>query len=95
LYGLSGFPTAIEGQGTRLFTGGSEQTSISQQTVAVDANVGPVSAEDRQSESVLLPLEINGSIPTDATQAQITITQNRISGSANDGYVDNIALTLN
>jgi len=51
-----------------------------------------ISAEDRQGETALLPIEAVGTIPDSAVLARVTITQNRISGRAHDGYLDNIAI---
>jgi len=134
LYGSGGYPEANEGQGSRLFTGGNEATSMARQTVVLAANVvgcdfvfsaevggfaeqednasveisffgssdevlstntlGPVTPDDRQGETALLPLEATGTIPDTAVLAQITITQTRETGNANDGYLDNILVTL-
>jgi len=133
-YGSGGYPTAGEGQGSRLFTGGYEALSVAHVTTDLSANVagcrfvfsadiggfaqqednatveiaymgsseevlsaleiGPITAGDRQGETALLPVEATGTIPDTAVQARITITQIRVSGTANDGYVDNIAIAL-
>jgi hypothetical protein len=57
--------------------------------------LGPVNSQERQGASILLPVEANGTVPEAAVQAQLIISQNRLAGVANDGYVDNIDVTLN
>jgi hypothetical protein len=57
-------------------------------------SIGPVSAADRQSVSNLLPRSASGAVPAGTRTIRITITATRTEGSYDDGYSDNISLTL-
>lgn len=59
------------------------------------STLGPVTASERQNSSVLLNNSLTGTIPAEAVQTQLRITQTRLEGTANDGYVDNIIITPN
>lgn len=58
------------------------------------AQIGPVMAADRNNATGLLPRTTQGTVPGGARKILVTLTLTRVSGSANDGYADNLSLTL-
>lgn len=56
--------------------------------------LGPVTAADRGGLTALLRRASAGTLPTGTRSIGIKITATRFDGTANDGYTDNIALTL-
>jgi hypothetical protein len=58
------------------------------------AQIGPVMAADRNNATGLLPRATQGKVPTGTRKILVTLTMTRVSGSANDGYADNLSLTL-
>ena len=56
--------------------------------------VGPVSAEDRGDVTGLLQRKGSGTIPVGARTAFVQLALSRASGSYNDGYADNLSLTV-
>ncbi|CAF1274974.1 unnamed protein product [Adineta ricciae] len=61
------------------------------QTVGNTTTLGPVSPADRNS-ATLVYRQINGQVPIGARRFKLLVTITRVSGSINDGDVDNIAL---
>jgi hypothetical protein len=81
---------ATDGDSARVnseFLGAAGETLGSFQT-------GPVSAADRDNKTKLLPRFASGALPAGTRSIKVTITAVRASGSYNDAYVDNVALTL-
>ena len=62
--------------------------------VGAGASIGPVLAADRESTTGLLLRKVTGAVPSTATDAVVHITFTRAEGSYNDGYADNISLTI-
>ncbi len=56
--------------------------------------LGPITADDRQNTTTLIGLETGGPVPAQARTARIVLELTRASGSSNDGYADNLSLTL-
>lgn len=54
----------------------------------------PVTNVERRNRSGFLPREDIQTIPAGATQVAVKLTGTRTSGTANDGYIDNISLRL-
>src|SRR5262249_31951065 len=57
-------------------------------------SLGPVSAADRANATSLLARSAVGSVPGGAGQAIVQLTMIRQGGAYDDGYADNLALTL-
>ncbi len=58
------------------------------------AQIGPVMAADRQGASAFLQRSTNGKVPKGTRKMVLTLTMTRVSGTSNDGYADNLSLTL-
>jgi hypothetical protein len=58
------------------------------------ATIGPVYASERASISGLLLRSATGLVPVGTRSAGVTLTMVRMSGTANDGYADNLSLVL-
>jgi hypothetical protein len=58
------------------------------------AKVGPVTASDRNGETVLLPRSATVNLPAGTRTIRIAVTAKRLEGTYNDGYADNLSLTL-
>lgn len=58
------------------------------------ASIGPVLAADRQDVTGLFERKTSGTVPAGARYVQVQIHMTRSSGSYNDGYADNLSLTL-
>jgi hypothetical protein len=56
--------------------------------------IGPVTAADRGGQTKLLERTAKGNVPRGTRFIQVTITARRASGVYNDGYADNLSLTL-
>ncbi|MGZ4398673.1 MAG: hypothetical protein ACXVZ1_09685 [Gaiellaceae bacterium] len=56
--------------------------------------IGPVTAEDRNDQSVLLRRSRRTAVPPGTRSIQLVITAERSSGVYNDGYADNVSLVL-
>ncbi len=56
--------------------------------------IGPVTPEDRHNETTLLRREASATVPTGARSALVAITATRTVAPYNDGYADNVSLTL-
>jgi hypothetical protein len=83
------------------FSSQGDNTVVSAQFLGASGNdlgspvsIGPVSAADRQNVSNLLPRSADGAVPAGTRTIRITITATRTEGSYDDGYSDNIGLTL-
>jgi hypothetical protein len=57
-------------------------------------SVGPVSASDRGEETKLLPRSASVAVPAATRSVRLVITATRVEGNYNDGYADNVSLTL-
>ena len=58
------------------------------------AQIGPVMAADRSDTTEFLFRSAIGKVPVGTIKIVVTLTMTRVSGSANDGYADNLALNL-
>jgi hypothetical protein len=56
--------------------------------------IGPVTTADRRSKTALLPRSAFGTVPAGTRSIQLLIVATRTEGSYNDGYVDNVNMTL-
>jgi hypothetical protein len=56
--------------------------------------IGPVTAADRGDRTELLERTAKGNVPRGTRSIRVTITARRASGIYNDGYADNLSLTL-
>ncbi|MCQ9375496.1 PEP-CTERM sorting domain-containing protein [Methyloversatilis sp. XJ19-13] len=57
-------------------------------------SVGPVLASERDNATAMLYRESAGWVPMGATSALVELSMSRTGGSSNDGYADNLALSL-
>jgi hypothetical protein len=60
----------------------------------VDLTIGPVTAADRGGLTDMLLRSASGEVPVGTRSILTRITLTRFSGSSNDGYADNLSLTL-
>lgn len=58
------------------------------------AQIGPVLAADRNNVTSFLYRTTSGKAPKGTRKIVVTLTMTRVSGSANDGYADDLSLTL-
>jgi hypothetical protein len=59
------------------------------------AAIGPVTAADRANATGLLLRQTSGSVPMGAATADLLLTATRVGGgTSNDGYADNLALSI-
>ncbi len=56
--------------------------------------IGPVTPAERKNETALLARTATGTVPAGTRSIQVLITSTRLEGEYNDGYADNISLTL-
>jgi hypothetical protein len=63
-------------------------------SAASPVQLGPVLANDRGDLSGLLFRELDGTIPMGTRALQVDIQMARTDGVFNDGYADNLSLTL-
>ncbi len=59
------------------------------------AQIGPVTATDRNNATGLLFRSLDGTVPVGAQSVNVTLQMTRIDGDYNDGYADNLSLVLN
>jgi hypothetical protein len=62
--------------------------------VGTPASIGPVTGADRQSATGLLARSTSGTVPSGAASVKVTMTSTRASGSYDDGYADDVALSI-
>ena len=62
--------------------------------LSLSPHVGHVTAEDRAAQTGLLPRGVSGRVPPGTRTIQVYLFMSRASGSYNDGYADNLDLTL-
>src|SRR3954465_8760204 len=55
---------------------------------------GPVTPDDQQPETVLLSRTATATVPAGTRSISVRIDATRIEGAFNDGYIDNVSLTL-
>jgi hypothetical protein len=58
------------------------------------AAIGQVSVSDRDTITGLLFRDTQGFLPTETRQIEVLLEMNRVHGSYNDGYTDNLSLVL-
>jgi hypothetical protein len=56
--------------------------------------IGPVTAADRTYKTTLLPRSTTAAVPAGTRQIRVVMTATRLDGSFNDGYIDNLRLSL-
>jgi Ca2+-binding RTX toxin-like protein len=56
--------------------------------------IGPVTAADRGNQTTLLLRSAATAVPAGTRRIRLTLTATRMDGSYNDGYADNVSLTL-
>jgi hypothetical protein len=56
--------------------------------------IGPITAAERDDHTTLLPKATSGLVPSGTRSIQVTMTSTRVEGEYNDGYADNLSLTL-
>ena len=56
--------------------------------------IGPVTAADRGNQTTLLPRNTSGAVPACTRSIKVVITATRLEGTYNDGYADNVSLSL-
>lgn len=63
-------------------------------TLTGSATLGPVTAADRQDETGLVLQSITNVIPAGSAKAVVSLVMTKEEGSYNDGYADNLSLTV-
>jgi hypothetical protein len=58
------------------------------------ATIGPVTQSDRGSITALLYREVNVILPVNTRTIEVQIEMDRFQGSFNNGYADNLSLSL-
>jgi hypothetical protein len=58
------------------------------------ATVGPVTAAQRMDDTGLLPVSTTGAVPVGTMAVEVQMVMTRYDGSNNDGYADDLSLTL-
>lgn len=58
------------------------------------ASIGPVTAADRGGVTGLLFRSVSGSFPAGTRQIELTLQMTRVAGDYNDGYADDLVLTI-
>jgi hypothetical protein len=56
--------------------------------------IGPVTASARKLATGMLKKTITGAIPKKTRTIRVTLGANRTAGDYNDGYADNLSLTI-
>jgi len=56
--------------------------------------IGPVTQADRNGQTTLLPRSASGAVPAGTRSIQVVMTATRQEGTYNDGYADNLSLSL-
>jgi hypothetical protein len=56
--------------------------------------IGPVTAADRGGQTAMLPRSATGAVPSGTRSIQVVMTATREEGTFNDGYADNVSLSL-
>jgi hypothetical protein len=56
--------------------------------------IGPVTEGQRGGQTTLLPQSATGAVPAGTRSIRVVMTSTRLEGTYNDGYGDNISLTL-
>jgi hypothetical protein len=59
-----------------------------------DTSIGFVTAGQRQNKTGLLARSAAGDVPVGARSAYVQLIFNHVTGGYNDGYADNLSLTL-
>ncbi len=62
--------------------------------VLASASIGPVTAAERNDNTGFLFQTTTGPVPTGTVAAEVQIVMTRYDGANNDGYADNLSLTL-
>jgi hypothetical protein len=62
--------------------------------VLATAQIGPVSAADRQDNTGLLLRKTSGKVPPSTVKLVVTLRMTRTGGAYNDGYADELSLIL-
>jgi Ca2+-binding RTX toxin-like protein len=63
-------------------------------TVFATLQIGPVTAADRGNQTTLLPRAATAEVPPGTEEIRVLVTATRSDGSYNDGYADNVSVTL-
>jgi hypothetical protein len=58
------------------------------------ASIGPVTAAQRMDDTGLLPVSTTGAVPSGTLAVEVQMVMTRYDGSNNDGYADDLSLTL-
>lgn len=59
------------------------------------AELGPVTAQDRNNQTGLLYRQTQGFVPVGTTAIELTLSMERLNSNDNDGYADNLSFVLN
>jgi hypothetical protein len=57
-------------------------------------SIGPVGEAEREGHTTLLPRSTSGAVPAGTRSIQVLMTSTRLEGEYDDGYADNLSLTL-
>jgi hypothetical protein len=92
-YHLSGFFGGFSSQGDNAVL---TATFLNSQDAPIGiGSIGPVLNEIRNNVTGLLERSADGNVPVGTRSIQIALALTRTAGSYNDGYADNLSLTLN
>jgi hypothetical protein len=91
-YDLSGWLGGYASQGDHV---GLVATFLNSSGVSLGtATLAPVTPAQRDDQTELLPESATGTVPAGTVSVQFTLTFTRDAGTYNDGYADDIGLTL-
>lgn len=91
-YSLAGWLGGYAGQNDNAVLSVSFRNAANQEVGS--STLGPVMAIDRGNATALLQKQASGFVPLGAQTAVVTLQMNRTGGTANDGYADNLLLSV-
>jgi hypothetical protein len=91
---LSGYLGGFSGQRDTMTVGGTFEDQDGQISAQQVLFIGPVTEQDRANQTTLLLRSQSLSIPVGTRAIHVTLIANGQDGTFNDGYADNVSLTL-
>jgi hypothetical protein len=91
---LSGYLGGFSSQDDNMTVTATYLNAHSNGTSLGSLRIGPVTASDRGGQTELLRRVASGRVPRGTRAVQVVMTATRLAGTSNDGYADNISLTL-
>ncbi len=91
-FSLAGWLGGYAGQNDNAVLSVSFRNAANQEVGS--STLGPVTAIDRSNATALLQRQASGFVPLGAQTAVVTLQMNRAGGTSNDGYADNLSLSV-